>query len=73
MDRLFDFFSSRSFVILLFHVGVLLFNWPLLSLSSDASETSIFSYIIITWFVVVCMLIIMSYCINRANKANDKE
>lgn len=73
MNRLFRFFKSRSFAILLFHVGVLLFNWPLLSMANEGSEAAIFSYLLITWAVVVCLLIIVGSFISSSMNRNSEE
>jgi len=72
MNRVILFFKSKNFIILLFHVGVLVFNWPLLSLASNKSDTSIFSYIIISWTIIVALLIVIGQCIQYHHES-DKE
>ncbi|ADU63004.1 MAG: hypothetical protein KUA35_05240 [Pseudodesulfovibrio sp.] len=72
MDRISKFFKSKSLAVLLFLVGMLLFNWPILSMPSGAGETSIFSYLIIAWFVIVVLLIAMGEFTRRTGKTDGE-
>jgi len=72
VNRVVSFFKTRSFAVLLFHVGVLLFNWPLLSLSNENGETSVFSYLLITWALIVVVLIVVGQSIKHSEET-DRE
>ncbi|QJB56344.1 hypothetical protein [Pseudodesulfovibrio sp. zrk46] len=65
VDRLIAFFQSRGLALLLFHLGTLLFSWPLLSLCAEDGGPSLFSYIFLVWGVLVCLLVIMGRCLGR--------
>lgn len=72
MDRISKFFKSKSLAVLLFLVGMLLFNWPILSMPPRAGETSLFSYLIIAWTVIVVLLVAVGESTRRAEKM-DRE
>lgn len=72
MDRLVAFLQSTSFAVLLFLAGLLLFNWPLLSLSSEHGGHSVFSYIFIAWFSLVCCLIGIGRSLHRADSERKR-
>ncbi|BCS88067.1 hypothetical protein [Pseudodesulfovibrio sediminis] len=71
MNRIVNFFKTSSFAVLLFHVGLLLFSWPLLSLPSDSGAERLFGYVIVAWSVIVCLLIVMGACFHM-NEERDQ-
>lgn len=71
MNRILRFFQSTSCAVLLFHAALLLFNWPLLSLSSEPGGPGLFRYIFIAWFVLVCCLMGIGYSLRRGD--NDSK
>ena len=73
MNRVFNFFKTKSFAILLFHAGILLFNWPLLSMSVEGGETSVFSYLLITWTVIVALLIVVGQSIRHGDETEGED
>lgn len=72
LNRLLGFFKGRSSAVLLFHAGVLLFNWPLLSISGDKGGESLFTYLFTVWAVIVVLLMVMGYAVRRS-AASDRE
>ncbi len=73
MDRIINFFKAKSFAILLFHIGVLLFSWPLLSLSAETGGAPLFVYLLIFWALIVFALVIMGSCISISEENNRKQ
>ncbi len=73
VDRFVSFFKSKSFAVLLFHIGVLIFNWPILTLSSDLAGFTVFRYIFIAWFAIVCLLIVVSQSLKLDTPEDRKE
>ncbi len=71
MYQIVRFLKTRSFAVLLFHFGVLLFNWPLLSLPSKGGGTSIFTYLIVTWTVLVVLLILVGQSIRHGERSGE--
>jgi hypothetical protein len=55
-----DLFSQDEFWILLFFVGAVLFNWPVLSLAighmSAASIPTVLAYITAVWVLIIAIL-----------------
>jgi len=73
VNRIVIFFKTGSFAILLFLAGVLLFNWPILSMAAEGGGTSVFKYLIIGWTVIVALLIVVGQCILGAEKADRED
>ncbi len=73
MNRIIEFFKAGSFAILLFYAGVLLFNWPLLSMAAESGESSIFSYLLISWTVIVVLLIAVGQSIRHGEKTKKED
>lgn len=67
MNRFIVFFKSRSFALLLFHLGVLVFNWPILSMPSETGDGAIFSHLLIAWAIFVTLLIFVGQSIRAGN------
>ncbi|MBI9081047.1 MAG: hypothetical protein JEY79_15070 [Pseudodesulfovibrio sp.] len=70
MNRFVTFFKSQGFAILLFHAGVLLFSWPILSLATESGETYIFKHLLIGWAIIVALLVVVGQCILRGDKSD---
>lgn len=73
VNRIVNFFKAKSFAVLLFHAGVLLFNWPLLSLAAENDETSIFCYLLISWSIIVALLIVVGQAIRHGEEAGRED
>lgn len=58
---------------MLFHAGVLLFNWPLLSLANENDETSIFCYLLVAWSIIVALLIVVGQSIRHGEEADRED
>lgn len=43
-----------------FVMGVLLFSWPLLSITADRGGAPFFAYLFITWAVLIAVLFLMT-------------
>lgn len=48
--------------IVLFMAGVLLFNWPLLSIVAEGDGFKVLLYVFLLWFAVIIYLGVHSYC-----------
>lgn len=59
MKRLTDFFNSRAGTLLLFSFGVLLFSWPLLSVTADKGGPGLFHYLFFAWAAILVTLIVL--------------
>ncbi|MCJ2165517.1 MULTISPECIES: hypothetical protein [unclassified Pseudodesulfovibrio] len=73
MNRIIGFFKNRTSAILLFHVGVLFFNWPLLSITADDGGVTAFYYIFVVWTVIVALLMVTGYALHRATTTDKKD
>lgn len=65
VDRIIAFFKSGSLALLLFHLGVLLFSWPVLSLSAEEGGTPLFGYLFLAWSAVVILLTLVGLSLGR--------
>lgn len=70
VNRFITFFKSPGFTILLFHAGILLFSWPILSLATESGETGIFKHLLIGWAVIVALLVVVGQCILHGEKSD---
>jgi hypothetical protein len=59
MGRFLKLFASRSFTILLFHLGLLFLMWPLISIPAEKGGPALFAYIFIVWAVLVFLLLLI--------------
>lgn len=74
MNRLLRFFASRSFAILLFHLGLLFFMWPILSIPAEDGGPGIFNYIFTVWAVLVFTLFLIGTSIRiTKHKKEDSD
>ncbi len=63
MERLKDFLGRPGFHFLFFCFSLLLFGWPLLTISENENYGSIFVYLYFVWsFVILCLLLISGSC-----------
>lgn len=73
MHRFVRFFGSGSFVTLLFHLGLLFFCWPLLSLVTEGGGIPLFVYLFIGWCGLVGLLFLVGVAIQRkANRTGEE-
>ncbi len=63
MDKINTLFQQRSFQLLLFILGISLFNWPFLSILVGCSLRFSFWAIFSCWFFLVLLLIFLGRCL----------
>lgn len=63
VKRLFDFLNSGAGALLLFMLGLLIFNWPLLSVTTNISGPYRFCYLFFAWAAIVAVLGLMAYAL----------
>lgn len=73
MHRIIRFFKARGFALLAFHIGVLLFCWPLLSIPAESGGTGLFYYILTAWAVLVIILVCMGESIRRSQTTEEND
>lgn len=62
--------KGTSVAWLLFTIGFLLFNWPLLSIPAEAKDLGIIAYLLFLWMVFIFSL--WTYCRNEAAPAEER-
>lgn len=72
MNRYLKLFTSRSFAMLLFHIALLFFLWPILSIPAEEGGPAIFNYLFMFWAILVAMLFFVGTSI-RILTQEDKD
>lgn len=74
MNRIIQSIHEHSFAIIVFHVGVLLLSWPLLTIpNEDSPGIPLFCYLMIVWFILVVLLAITGYVITRSPHTDEEK
>lgn len=63
MGRILKLLASRSFAILLFHLGLFFFIWPILSIPVGKGGEAVFNYVFIVWAILVFALLLIGISI----------
>lgn len=73
MKRLINFFGSKTGTLLLFHLGLLLFSWPLMSITANMGGVALFRYLFLAWAVFIAILPLMAYAVRRNSSDKGEE
>lgn len=60
MRRLKDLLGKSEFRIVLFHICLILFGWPVVAFHDLAALGAMFIYLFLAWGAVICLLFLMS-------------
>ena len=72
MKRLIRLLRQSELHVLLFALGIILLNWPILSIFEGKNPSDIFTYFFVVWFLVIVMLAMISRACNSLT-AQDTE
>ena len=73
MQRLIVFLRSRAGSLLLFHLGMLLFSWPMLSITANRGGVPFFLYLFLAWAGLIVLLAFMAFATRNDPSERDGE
>ena len=76
MKPLRDLIGRREFHALVFGLSLVLFSWPLISVSDLERIGSTFVYLFVCWTIVIILQLVISRCVDSqfpAEGADDRE
>lgn len=72
MGRIKDLFRQKDFHVLLFHLCLVLFGWPIVSFDSLERVRAMFVYLFVVWALVIFLLFIVSRSVDVPEPPSDE-
>jgi len=73
MSRLKDLLRKDEFRIVLFHVCLILFGWPVVAFHDLPRLEAMFVYLFLAWGAVICVLFLMSGSVGGGSTPDETE
>jgi hypothetical protein len=73
MKRLKGLLGKGEFHLLLFHVCLILFGWPVVAFHDLARLEAMFVYLFLAWGAVICLLILMGKSLGAVAAPEETE
>jgi hypothetical protein len=71
MGRLKVLLRQKDFHVLLFHVCLVLFGWPIVSFDSIERVQAMFVYLFVVWAVVILLLFLVARSVDASEPLED--
>jgi hypothetical protein len=73
MKKLRNLFCKTGFILFLFFVCLVLFNWPLMSIPDRAGTDIMFIYLFSVWGIIVFLLFVIRKCYDKSSPGEENK